>query len=56
MEWYVLALVASFAFGIGEVVRKKALTHEHVHQFLTAFSIIYLAGAVMVAGVFLVVQ
>ena len=41
MEWYLFALIAACAFGIGDVVRKKALVKEHTHQFLTTFYLLH---------------
>ncbi|MCX8147127.1 MAG: EamA family transporter [Candidatus Woesearchaeota archaeon] len=41
MEWYVFVLISALVFGIGNVVRKKALTKEHSMQFITTFQTVY---------------
>lgn len=39
MEWYVLVIVSAFLMGISQVWKKKALSHEHTLEFLSAFSV-----------------
>lgn len=40
MEWYILALMSAFIFGVSEVLKKKVLKHEHTLQFTTTYYLV----------------